>query len=199
MTSHSAPPGWIAESQIQPLKNGVSIWLWWGINGRNKGLSVEQEATQMLLSHKSSSASHNAPCAQSSLSLDYGDRRWYWGQTEGAFRGCWAGWLASAEPLHVLCFSSPIPSAFQSTTGKQRVCVCVCAVRQGRPHTILSCVCLYTYQNHSTDKDSSVGLKRLHNLKYSYPSRYWFFCRENEKTSRDDTQTDGSSQADLAS
>lgn len=181
MASHSAPPGWIAESQIQPLKNGVSIWLWWGIYGRYKGLSAEQEATQMLPSYKSSSASHNTRCAQSSLSLDYGDKRWYQG-ADGRSQLWSLGWLA----CFCLCmFLFPHPFCLPIPQWKAKG-VCVCTARQEKPHTIFSCVCLYTYQNHSTEKDFSVGLKRLHNLKYSYPSRYWFFCQENEKNSRDD-------------
>lgn len=142
MVSHSAPPGWIAESQIQPLKNGVSIWLWWGIYGRYKGLSAEQEATQMLPSYKSSSASHNTRCAQSSLSLDYGDKRWYQG-ADGRSQLWSLGWLACFCRAFA-CFSSPIPSAFQSPSGKQRVCVCAQRGRGSRIQFFPVCVCTHT-------------------------------------------------------
>lgn len=99
------------------------------------------------------------------------DRRWYQG-ADGRSQLWSLGWLACfcrafACPLflfpHPFCL--PIPQC--KAQG-----VCVHTARQGRPHIIFSCVCLYTYQNHSTEKDFSVCLKRIYNLKYYYPSRY---------------------------
>lgn len=150
-----------------------------------KDYQKNKKQHRCLVATSPHSASQNAPYAQSSLSLDCGDKTWYPWVDRGSQL-----WLLGWPAYFCRAFWCPLflfPHPFCLPIPQVESQVCVWQGRQGqeRPHAVLSCVCLYTHKNHSTEKDFSGGLKRLQNLQDSCPSRYWFSARKMKKY-RDD-------------